>query len=70
MNMYMSRPYIGMAQKRKYKCCVCNIKYYDYGHNPYPLSNIGLKERCCDKCNEVYVRSARYALIDKKISYY
>ncbi|WP_122892840.1 hypothetical protein [Arcobacter peruensis] len=68
MNMLMNRPYIGMAKERKYKCCICNTKHYNYGHNPFPISNIGLKERCCDKCNELYVISSRYAIIDNKIT--
>lgn len=68
MNMLMKRPYIGMPNKRKYKCCLCNIKFYDYGNNPYPISNLGLEERCCDKCNQDYVIKSRLALMNNKIS--
>ena len=34
-------------------CSICNklMNKKDFGHNPQPVSNLTVKNRCCDYCN-------------------
>ena len=40
------------------KCCFCGGDAGKYGNDPWPIY-WGSKQRCCDKCNLMYVIPAR-----------
>ena len=63
----LKRIYIGIEQT-KYECCICNKKFYQNGNDSYPISNIEIEEKCCDKCNQDYVIKSRLALSNNEIS--
>lgn len=47
------------ANAKDYTCCICNLKFSDYGNNPQPISR-NPKDRCCDDCNRKVVLAARF----------
>ena len=52
-----SKPPKSKREKRKpTRCCLCFRVYKGFGHNPYPVSEVG---RCCFSCNQKRVIPAR-----------
>jgi hypothetical protein len=44
---------IGSLVIKVRKCSICNklMNKKEWGHNPQPVSNFTVKDRCCDYCN-------------------
>lgn len=39
-------------------CCICGRTVHEFGNNPYPFG-IPDEDKCCDRCNQVFVMPER-----------
>lgn len=46
----------------KQQCCLCDSKFYGYGHNALPLED----GRCCDDCNYRKVIPFRISILTNR----
>lgn len=65
----VGQKYGGRAMKRikieekPQKCCLCGKMFTEYPNNPYPLSDVGV---CCRECNKTKVIPERLRMVKER----
>ena len=49
-------------------CSICKFPFVGHGHNPQPVKDLRVSERCCSECNDTVVVPLRFRTLSKELN--
>ena len=49
-------------------CSICKFPFTGFGHNPQPVKDMKVSERCCGECNDTVVIPLRFRTLSKELN--
>ena len=57
-----------LSSTRQKTCSICKFPLKGSGHNPQPVKELKVSDRCCDDCNNTVVVPLRFKIINKELN--
>ena len=49
-------------------CSICKFPFTGFGHNPQPVKDMKVSERCCGECNDTVVIPLRFRTLSRELN--
>ena len=49
-------------------CSICKFQFTGFGHNPQPVKDMKVSDRCCGECNDTVVIPLRFRTLNRELN--